>query len=1267
MKKLISTALAMVMALSLAAPFGTLVYAEELPQETALVEQDGATLETAGTMAGAPQGESMDESALQSAAVQNEATQQEVTAKEQPATMENAAQPDVVDQVGNLFAALPSVEELSGMSAEERQAVMQQVSEAINAYDALSVEDGEAFLAKYGALYTEVTENLMAALLSESGSDVSNLSLQPMPETRDVYLTLAGYTADQLKHFPVDSIPDLLTDALGNPIEVSDSYTGAWFYFISDEVDESHALGVGETVDLWDYDYTSADQIDVSYSMCLVLGNGKQMNDGNSHRYIVTVEISTMDTMYAYLYPAIDQKASLYIKSENPVFDTLGMSGISYTFYGSNYESGQTHKIWFSSNSSEELNRRGIRMDVYPMEKFLSYRDEGAPLDGAITDEVLGTGYADTYDTQITAENCKTAPNLWCIVFTRKDSGRVLGYMGLSFQVKKISATWQAHLSFFDGNAMTTLDDSTISNTSTSLSYTIDTAASGDGIKIRNLYNNVVGVPFTLAQEYALDEPYYLTLTKNDDIKAVYEGDFDSEAEATAAGATNITDKVFSDGTQGLPSGYQLTLGYSHYVTLVLQDGSAIPAYFYGSRVYGGNTDENMRNDVEPNFQITGVQNPAGKWIGYYIADMASGIQLDTYYRRDDRYDVGGYQMVLLDQTLSQEELKNLIPTFWTPEGVQVNSGGKVVSGETSLVNAVWSDTMANTVMYQVQVPGEKLRNYQVTFAVRQPEAKLLVAGPDERFVNLTADNNFVHDILVANIGGTDLTGVKVELKDAVHVKLDNYWTIGGQGNDTLPAFEDTYPYYEDTDEYGNEHKYWSNYATLDNIAKVRLLADGEGEISGTLVITAANGDRREIKLTGIAANPHIVSATLQDAVKFVPYSYMVVTDNMYKWNRSTFSLVDGQLPEGMQLYEATGEIYGTPTETGDFTFTVQVDYSSSRFSPSQATYTLHVANNTNVKVYEQSDEGYSIKVPLGVEQGEGTRDFYLADTSTDQLYVSNGVIEEFQNVWLNGQRLVYGRDYTAESGSTRITIRSQTFAAMAYQDRFNTIAVEFRVDGDRDNELKRTAQNFRLDPDLREELEEENGTENGNGASVGTSGSANSNTASATATAQPTNKAVDAGQVPENANGVTLRFHVKDGQGGPIVGATAELHSSPRYGTTDGEGCVTFANVEFGAHTLTIYDANGNMMGSKSFTLACGGFGIDGSVITVSDGGLVDINVKVENGTLQFDNVSLAQSAMTVPQTGDDFAPTLWVALAVLSVCAATGITIYQKKKVQR
>ena len=44
----------------------------------------------------------------------------------------------------------------------------------------------------------------------------------------------------------------------------------------------------------------------------------------------------------------------------------------------------------------------------------------------------------------------------------------------------------------------------------------------------------------------------------------------------------------------------------------------------------------------------------------------------------------------------------------------------------------------------------------------------------------------------------------------------------------------------------------------MPNLAKVRLVPDGEGEISGTLVISADGQEPVEIELQGYAEDPHL-------------------------------------------------------------------------------------------------------------------------------------------------------------------------------------------------------------------------------------------------------------------------------------------------------------------------------------------------------------------------------------------------------------------------
>ena len=280
----------------------------------------------------------------------------------------------------------------------------------------------------------------------------------------------------------------------------------------------------------------------------------------------------------------------------------------------------------------------------------------------------------------------------------------------------------------------------------------------------------------------------------------------------------------------------------------------------------------------------------------------------------------------------------------------------------------------------------------------------------------------------------------------------------------------------------------------------------------------------REIKLTGVASAPHIVNTELPQGVKYVPYSCMIATDNMYTWNRTTFSIVKGELPEGLEFYGNTGEIYGTPQESGTFPLTIQVDFSSPRFESTSVDLELVVQDNTNENVYMATDDGYEIETHLGEEQGTGTYDFLLTDYDTDQLFVSTADIYGFQGLWLNGQELEPGVDYTVVRGSTRVTIYAQTFEDKGIMGGANTIAAEFRTT-DGTNELKRTAQNFRL-PDLSEE-EDGNGGQGGSGSQGGNGGQGNSggqdgsgNTATVTVTGSGSSAGQVSGQAAANAAG---------------------------------------------------------------------------------------------------------------------------------------------------
>ena len=537
---------------------------------------------------------------------------------------------------------------------------------------------------------------------------------------------------------------------------------------------------------------------------------------------------------------------------------------------------------------------------------------------------------------------------------------------------------------------------------------------------------------FRLTNDYSRSEQYYYVLKSNQKIRKVYDGRFTSLTLAEKNG-TDITASILPADRSKEPYGYLLPFNRtseSIYFTLLYEDGTlaAYQVYVTGTLI-GGETEFDEKPVVrraDPYFRATNIGN-----YGYYdvfAVENDSDQVLDTWYGY-------GYQTLFVND--ADVDLSSLPLHFWTPSDVRVHD----LKGE--IQNGAEQDFSDGSVHYTAHI-GDNRTGYEVTVVKKEHGPKLYVNYPGKREIFLVEYFENRHDILIANVGDEELTGLKVELIDPIHVKLDDYWTIGGEKNDTLAPFTTVIE------------------SQMDNLAKIQLLPDGEGEISGTVKISADGQEDVLIELTGYAVNPRIPTEELVDGVKYVPYSQVIATSNMYDWNREDITIVEGELPEGLELNEGTGEIYGVPRESGEFPITIEVSYDSWMFEPSTAEFTLTIQENTNENVYNASDEGYILEEHIGTEAAAGTYD-YVLNSYIDQLFVSSGEMNEFIDLWLNAEQLVEGVDYTKESGSTRITIQSQTFKNKA-KNGANTIAAEFRVGGDRNKELKRTAQNFRLD-----------------------------------------------------------------------------------------------------------------------------------------------------------------------------------------------------------
>ncbi|MDO5407858.1 MAG: putative Ig domain-containing protein [Eubacteriales bacterium] len=884
----------------------------------------------------------------------------------------------------------------------------------------------------------ELEDDLELATMSDA---ISLFSFMPPIDEVYAYVFLNDYPEDKLDAVPVELILSRMQDRDGNPIDVPDGGRVVWTYYWDNDgeiiEDEAHAIDRSGTVDLVD----ESGYISSHISLDLLLGSGNQL-DKESIRYNIEIYLSNriseklnVELVRTTGENAGDVYSPKFIEDRSPLSQE-GMPVIREICYADLHQEGDIYSLTLDSIIKNQ-NRDSLKVEAYQLKDFLDAYKEGREPDHAITDQLLtaeGGGYTDSF---APADSIADS-NVFCLVYSNPETNRIFYCRAYEFVITHETPELGERFYAVENNQMVPVAEETGSvymrNRLGSFSVEVDREQDYFG-KETYTYGYITSIG--LKPGYPLDREYYFMLEENENIEKVFYGYYQSLAEAAAAGAEDITSAALPPDRSMVPCGYKIpkVSGDSEVVvfdfTVCFKDGTCwwrrIKLYetYEEDYVYD---DKPLVNMEDPYLTMYGARNDGDA----LAVENNYNYTMDTYYGY-------GYQTVFI--TNMDADLAHLVPYFSCPDDVTIHSGDKQESGKSE------KDFSNGPVAYQAHI-GNKKRNYQVTFAKKQSGPSLFVNGPDKREVFLTKYFDYHHDIMIANIGDSDLTGLSVELKDAQHVKLDDYWVVGGQGNDTLGAFTDTHVDYQ--------------YVELANIAKVRLVPDGEGELSGTLVITADGQEPVEIELQGYASNPLITSDGLGDAVKYVPYSYMIATNNMYYEVQETYRLTAGKLPRGLELKPGTGEIYGVPLETGDFDIQVEVTYQNGKFEPSYQDLTLTVRENTNKNVYNASDEGYEIEEHIGTETAAGSRDYLLTEIS-DQLYVSAGVIEEFEDLWLNGEKLIEGTDYTKVSGSTRMTIRSQTFERKGVNGT-NTIAAEFRTGTGSVKTLRRTSQNFRME-----------------------------------------------------------------------------------------------------------------------------------------------------------------------------------------------------------
>lgn len=847
-----------------------------------------------------------------------------------------------------------------------------------------------------------------------SSGVIANATLLELKEER-AYLLLIDYPKEDIKNVPVSTVLENLKDKDGNVIHFSENDTVVWAHYKNSDGevihDEYHAVSHDSKMDLSYYEGTT------DYTMELIVGSGKQLDAGNK-RYIVKVFLALDESLIFDIYSEDSNGKRTEVKPIDSkivksTFD-LGKNPVPMTMYAYTVQEGEYSPV--VSMFSPAFECPGIDVKIYDANDLaFAHPINDQILNQDMSDE--NSGYKIGFGTvgfvvEFFVNGVSKGKNFVFLAL-------VGGYVYVSTDLKDINDTDKSVVAFTEEDV--------------DIDY-----ESADGV-----YNQTI----ILKKGLPVDGQYKCFFKAANNDKDMYPhvekavlGHYNTVLEAE--GQKDIKEDLF---VNGYAADYSNGVDFTAFIKNESNEQNVI-AYKMTIRTEKYNDSMSDYDDApivgsaDPWFRVEGVKQN-GNTLDTYVVENGKNINMDTLYGY-------GYQTIFVND--EDADLSKLSPTFYVAndERVKPYVGTEQESGVTT------QDFSKGSVLYSTVITDEDgtkhTKNYDVNIVKKASGAKLFVLGPTERSIFLDEYFEEKHDILVANIGDQTLTGIKAELIDAKNVKIDDYWSIGGKNNDTLAPFEKT------TSD--------SQYGELSNLAKVRLIPDGSngGEISGTLRITADGGQSYDIKLSGRAKNPEIVTDELDSAVKYVPYSYLVATNNMNDWNEVTYTLI-GDLPKGLSFDKSTGEIYGVPQTDGTYKIKITANYSrSDYFEPSEKSFTLTVKKNTNENVFNASDEGYEIKKSLGTDENDNHD--YVIDSLEDQEFISYGEIDEFVALWLNGQELERDKDYKAEHGSTKITVMGQTFEQKANQNGSNTIAMEFKkTDGDK-QELKRTAQNFKVD-----------------------------------------------------------------------------------------------------------------------------------------------------------------------------------------------------------
>ncbi|MDE7243921.1 MAG: S-layer homology domain-containing protein [Oscillospiraceae bacterium] len=879
----------------------------------------------------------------------------------------------------------------------------------------------------------------------EEDGGISVMSLLPLEEKR-YDLDLTGFFPEELKETQISWVLENLTGNQKEDVTASDVAVWAkWYYYDENyhyvSVNDNYILiNDANTMDLSNfYRYGSSRYPTNTVYLELIIGKADQL-DSSNRRYIISAEtsVSPLEVTPKDGIELLSWDRSTVSNEERERFNQLYLDIDPDTWDGT-----APFAVTMSLNNAFSKN------GVVSAEFYEGYCTTSVEAERGerITSQIYGasaSGYTrDFSQKELANKNAVTA------VFER--NGKVVEV--LPFYIYAYPANDSVSLS---SSLRKYQSNSYLSYVSTGTTSYVTDEATGVQMNVIELYSSTD----TADSEYYI-HAYYSHYGETVQLSEISQyvshsvlGYYETVSEAR--NQPDITQQLFDDDS-GYPANYS---GNGKTFTVVLKDGSL---KHLGAII----------KEVE--------EEPSGQT--YFRANGAYKTQdRDSYenYRvgtDDDSY-AEHYQTVFLMGRESYRDpmtpvtADEIYPTFSVHSKARVVAAadgkdlGKQTSGHSSVPFA-----SGEAIEYTVYSEDNSAHdNYFVTFITQQKGAKLYVNAQNcidadgketYRTIYLDAAEDY-HDILFANIGDEELTGLYVKLEGADNLQLDPYWTISEDSVSKLAPFTTT-----------NERTpsgSYASYGELSNLGKIRLIPkmDENGEVvsglvDGYLTIGSANGGEVKIRLTGTTGRLTITNTDLISGVQYVPYSSGIRTNSINANNNLEYTLLEGPLPSPLTLNPNTGEIYGVPKSYGEFPIKVQVRYKnlpdglpedSLERMTATAEYTLTILENTDDNVWNATDEDYTVTETIG----NATTGNHYVWSSGDDIFISQGEFSHFLALYLDGDRLIIDVDYDAVSGSTVITVRSQTLGSKGNGN--HTLAAEFR---DSNGDLRKAAQNYEV------------------------------------------------------------------------------------------------------------------------------------------------------------------------------------------------------------